>query len=40
MYQVDMYYTIKTLLKQGKSQRAISKEPDILFILMLIMRVN
>jgi transposase len=26
MYQVDMYYTIKTLLKQGKSLRAISKE--------------
>lgn len=26
MYQVDMYYTIKTLLQQGKSLRAISKE--------------
>ena len=26
MYQVDMYYTIKTLLNQGKSLRAISKE--------------
>ncbi len=26
MYQVGMYYTIKTLLSQGKSLRQISKE--------------
>ena len=26
MYRVDMYYTIKTLLERGHSQRQISKE--------------
>ena len=29
MYRIDMWYTIKTLLAKGKSQRAIVRELNI-----------